>query len=258
MITHKAFAKCAAGTLLGASLFLMTGCGGNGAGGAVRDNPYATNYAGQVSDSAGNFSSVSLSVSSRGVIAGASVLNGVSTSLNGVLRNGGASTITATGGSTGTVAGTFSSPNASTISAVLTDTPFTKTEYMILLVNPTTAVGGGNAFAGDFGGTYNNSTQSKTGPLCLAIDATGNVTGTILVNLSSTPEFAEVAGSVTSGGAITFGEFVNNVNVGSANGTITLTSGQIAGTITSGTGDSLVLSLGAIQTGSSGVVHVTK
>ena len=223
--------------LLGTSLLILSGCAGSGnnSGGTALANPYATYFSGQALDNSGNYTTVTLLVSAKGAIQGTSVNDGINSVLSGSIQNSGQASVTSSAG--GTLTGMFTTPNASTMSATLTNASGTQTEYMIVCVNPLPGVTTTNAFAGAFAGTYSDATTTKTSPICVVVDSNGNITGTALTVTASASTIANLAGTVTTGGVCSITESVNGSAVDTLTGTLNRAGSTVTGSLTNTAGD---------------------
>jgi len=240
---------CGAALFCGAVGLLLTGCGGDQIGSAG-NNPYAATYVGRAVDSSGNVSSVNLTITNTGAVAGSSVTNIQSSSINGTISSKGVASMSNITGSnlSSNLVGTFSAPAASTIYATLTNATNNSTTYIVLLGNPTVAQTGGNLFAGDYVGTDTVASTGKTGPFAFAVDPLGKVTGTMILTVKGVVETAIVTGIITSQGSCNISLApLSGLSLGTAIGSLTLMNTSVSGTLTANGGTQIGINLRVVS-----------
>jgi len=233
----------ASATLL-AALTLLSGCGGSGTGTQVK-NPYMGVYAGVSTDSVGDLFKVNLSVNSVGAFTGVATKGAGTYTLSGTLGINGVATYT-TSFTKGNFAGTFSTADATTVSAALSTADGSNSNYLVLVANPTAGLPDGNPYAGCFAGTIVDTTAKTTSPIAFTVDGSGNVSGSVLTYPSGQPTLATVAGTVNANNALSLTATANGVSIGTISGTVSLSGYNFSGSLTSSGGDKMTLSAASL------------
>ena len=215
------------------------GCGGGGGG--VNSNRYSGAYAGESGDTSGD-SAVVLDINNSGIFTGTANNGGTVDNLSGSVGNAGGITVTSSSG-TDRYTGTFTSPTAPTIGAILTDAANGQQIALVLVVHPTAGVTGGSPFAGDYAGTQLTSTSTTPGPVALTISSGGVISGSLAVAPNGTPEIATLSGTIGSTGTVSLTAAANGTSLGTGTGTFNLASSSLTGTLNNSDGSTINFSL---------------
>jgi hypothetical protein len=217
----------------------VSGCGGSGGGGggggSHTNNSYAAAYAGEFEDVNGVIAPFTMTVLLNGTLSGQLEYPTGTKTFTGTVKNDGIGSIMT---STGTSGLTLTLSMESSLGGTIANTNGNGA-YFAAVTNPTNVFGGPNPFTGDFAGTVHNSTINATGVVAMAVDSSGNLTGTDLVNVNGVPTLSPINGTITGSGTINYLIIATNVTV---TGTVTLSGGTLGGSLTGSNGDSLTLS----------------
>jgi hypothetical protein len=232
------------------SAFCLAGCGGGsggGGGGLVgATDKYAGTYAGTYENQLGDTGPFAFTVGSTGTIANGTItISGTSVSLTGSVTSSGSATFIP-GGNNPSSSGKLSAAGGTTITGTLKDNAG-DTFWVEALYDPTGAVAGANPFSNDYSGDFKNNTKGDTGIDSFFVDGSGNITGTGLIDISGTIEFAIVGGSVSNTGALTLTFKVNGALITTITGNVALANSSMTGNLTNTAGDSLTLDVQAVN-----------
>ncbi|MDR3687779.1 MAG: hypothetical protein P4L46_00250 [Fimbriimonas sp.] len=208
---------------------VLAGCGGNVTGVASGSGAFARTFTGEIDDRSGGLQSINITVAPDGTVTGSSI----GFTVSGTFRRNGTATLITQGG---TLTGSFSAPTGTTIYAKMTNSTTHSTVYVILLVSPSSSTAG-------YMGYQSDTTKKSLVPIAFAIDSKGNLSGTVEVNVNNSMGFANVTGTMDSGGGIQLTEAQNGTTINTVTGSLVQSGLGLGGSIAFGNEDQ-----GAIST----------
>ena len=201
----------------------LAGCGGNNGNPHISAGPFAKTFTGEIDDRSGGLQSIKITIAPDGKVTGSSI----GFTVDGTFNRDGHAILNTQGG---TLTGTFNAPTGTTTSAKMFNSLTKKTVYVILLVSPTLTNYG-------YMGYQRDTTKNSLFPLEFTVDSTGQVSGTVLVDINNVLGFANVTGTLNSNGDINLRETQNGKSVNKLTGTLIQSGLGFGGNITFGDND---------------------